>query len=108
MGKVYSVPFDPPHMDWSSDWQKQEKEYLDKLTAWCKENVRGRYKGKVVQFPAADVYAFYMILSLKHLELIHVPLGDAWQYPYIERLSAPDIRKEADIYANISKIFGGE
>jgi hypothetical protein len=107
MGKVYAPPFDPPAIDYVGDWQKQEKEYMDLLKEWCNENGSGKYKGDTVQFPVADSYAVYMIMSLKPLEMIHVPLGDAWHYQYIERLTSADVKKEADGLRQMNKIFGG-
>ena len=105
MGKVYAPPLPAINYDYNGDWQKQEEEYTDLLKEWCNKHGRGAYRGSIVQFPVADGYAVYMIISLKPLELIHVPLGDAWEYQYIERLSTSDIRKEADNYKRMSITF---
>jgi hypothetical protein len=32
-----------------------------------------------------------MVAALSHVELIHIPLWDAWEYQYVERLSKKDI-----------------
>jgi len=42
----------------------------------------------------ADGFAFYMVLSMRPLELMHIPLGDAYQFPYANRLTAKDIESK--------------
>jgi hypothetical protein len=32
-----------------------------------------------------------MVLSMRPLELMHIPLGDAYQFRYVNRLTAKDI-----------------
>jgi hypothetical protein len=46
-----------------------------------------------------------MVASMRPLELVHVPLGDAWDYPYIERLTATDIQNKIDQTKAMAKLF---
>ncbi|MBT5637977.1 MAG: hypothetical protein HOJ16_05400 [Candidatus Peribacter sp.] len=95
--KVYAPPtgIEPiPIGDWQN-WQKHEKRYTDDLNKWCKrENPSGKLVGEIVRFPVADGFAAYMVLRLRPLELIHMEIGDAWNFQYIERLTVKDIRKQ--------------
>lgn len=95
--KVYAPPtgIEPiPLGDWQN-WQKHEKRYTDDLKKWCKrENPSGKLVGEIVRFPVADSFAAYMVLRLRPLELIHMEIGDAWHFQYIERLTVKDIRKQ--------------
>ncbi len=97
MGKVYSPPkalqvprFDDCGRDFHAYDQAQAK-FVESVKTWAKTNSRGEFSGEEVFFPHADGYARYVVLSLKPVVLIHLPVGDAWQYPYIERLLAKDI-----------------
>ncbi len=99
MAKVFSgvssIPL--PVIDWSKDYKEidaQEDKYLEDLCDYAKANGKGAEAGKVVRFPYADGYAQYVILSMSPLKLIHVATGDAWDYPYVNRLTAADLRKE--------------
>lgn len=80
-----------------SEWQKLENQYISDL----KQHLQGLgYKdkntGEVIQFPAADGYAQYMVASMKPLRLIHLELGDAWCFQYAERLTAKDVQQKID------------
>ena len=89
--KVYAPPAEMKAPEWN--WKEnREAKYLKDLKAWCKKNGSGKDVGKEVQFPVADGAAVYVILSMKPCKLIHVPLGDAYNFPYIERLTPVDIR----------------
>ena len=74
--------------DFRKEFQKEEV-WADKIKEWAKTHGKGRNKGKEVNFPYADGRARYVIFEPN--ALIHLPIGDAWQYPYIERLRASDI-----------------
>lgn len=100
MTKVYlgvsSIPL--PVIDWSKDFEEidaQEDKYLEDLCAYAKVSGKGAEAGQVLRFPYADGYAQYVVLSLlSPVKLIHVATGDAWDYPYINRLTAADLKKE--------------
>lgn len=100
--KVFSPPagFEVPKFtDYKENYkealnklQKDEEKYLEDLKDWCKKNGSGKFSGKEVHFPVADGSAVYVVLSMKPCKLIHVPLGDAYSFPYIDRLTSTDIR----------------
>jgi len=82
-----------------------EKQYLADLKAMLVKRNGGKNVGEVVQFPCADSYAQYMVAGMRPLELVHIPLGDAWDYPYIDRLTASDIQDKIDQQKALEKIF---
>ncbi len=84
---------------------KAEETYLAELKAMLVKRKNGKNVGEVVQFPCADSYAQYMVASMRPLELVHLPLGDAWDYPYIERLTATDIQNKIDQQQALNKLF---
>jgi hypothetical protein len=59
----------------------------------------------VIQFPVADGYAQYMVASLSPVELIHLPLWDAWEYQYVERLTKKDIVEKINQRKAMDKLF---
>jgi len=100
MARIYGPPGELPapemdfeHFDWNA-WQKTEEEYLERLEAYCVEHGSGDCKGEIITFPVADGKAIYMVYSLSPAVLIHIPLGDAWQYRGIEHFSARGLRQE--------------
>lgn len=109
MGKIYSAPssIKAPSYAWdgTQNWQEEEKRYRNELKALLRKRKSGKYVGEVVRFPYADSHAEYMVASLRPLELVHVPLGDAWEYPYIERLTAKDITTQIEQTKRIEAIF---
>ena len=84
---------------------KAEEQYLAELKAFLLSRKRGKNVGEIVQFPCADSYAQYMVASMRPLELVHIPLGDAWDYPYINRLNATDIQNKIDQQQALNKLF---
>ena len=40
------------------------------------------------------------------LLIIHLPLMDAWEFQYIERLTAKDIKEKIDNEKKLAKFFG--
>ena len=82
-----------------------EEQYLADLKEFLLSRKRGKNIGEVVQFPCADSYAQYMVASMRPLELVHIPLGDAWDYPYISRLTATDIQNKIDQQQALNKLF---
>ena len=85
--------------------QKNEDDYISSLKKFCNENGKGKYKGEIVRFQYADGYAQYMVFSSRPCELIHLEIGDAWDYPYIERLTAKDIIYEIESEEKLKKLM---
>lgn len=84
---------------------KAEKEYIEAIRKLCEENYSGKYVGKIARFPVADGYAEYMIASLRPLKVIHLPIGDAYRYPYAERLHSKDFKATVDSQEAMERIF---
>jgi hypothetical protein len=70
---------------------KAEAKYAKKFKDYCIKHGKGKYKGETVKFSVADGYAIYYILECSPMELIHYDEGDAYNFPYIERLNKSDI-----------------
>lgn len=100
MAKIYSPPKEigePPHfvIDKSiDDVLKEEEAYTQKVVDWAKAHGSSDLRGELIRYPYADGYALYVVYSLKPATLIHVPVGDAWQFPYVDRFTAKDIKKD--------------
>lgn len=88
------------------DYWKESEAYLSKIQEWAKQNGKGPERGKVIRFGVADGQAQYVVVSLRPAVLIHVDTGDAYQFPYIERLTAADLRKRVVAGEAINKLFG--
>jgi len=98
MGKIYSTPksLSVPEFDDLDTYEERVEQYQNDLRDWCIQHGNGKHRGKVASFPYADGSARYYIVSLRPLKLVHDATGDAWHYPYIERLTAKDIRDRAN------------
>ena len=107
---IYAAPeeFQQPKLDFLNfaKYQKEEEEYLEKLQAYCKENSDSKYAGEIVRIPHADSSANYMVASLRPLELIHIPTGDAWDSPLAELLTAKKVKEMIDGEKKMAKLFG--
>jgi hypothetical protein len=110
--KIYSPPneignapdFPLPFTEESyKQFQVDEQSWIDKLSEWCRFHGKGPNAGKEVAFPQGDGAARYMVLT--NTSLVWMPLGDAWQYPYIERLTAKDIKQRIEQAEKISALF---
>lgn len=105
MGKIYSAPEDigpvPEMSDFMVDGkfsmnrlEEVEERWTKKLRDWCKANSPGhKYVGEIIRQGVADGYAQYMVLSLRPLALIHLPLGDAYQFQWAHRWTASDVKE---------------
>ena len=110
MSKVYLPPasIPVPQFDWEDfeGYQKLENKFIDDLKQFCKQRNSGEYIGEVIKFPVADSYALYMVASLSPIELIHLPLMDAWEFQYIDRLTVQDIKEKINNEKKLAKFFG--
>ena len=88
MAKIYSVPksINVPQLvvngkfDYK-DYQERVNKFYEELAAVLKKhNPDGECVGEVIQFPVADSYAFYMVVGLKPVELVHLPIMDGWDF----------------------------
>ncbi len=80
-------------------FEKELKEYL------AKNNFKGKNAGEIIRFPVADSYAEYMVVSMKPARLLHMPLGDAWDFQYAHLLTAKEIQEKIDQQNALKKLF---
>lgn len=115
MGKIYNPPttIEIPQLNFKdiNGYNKACDKYISDLKDWCiiRVNAVGAdttHIGEVIRFPVADGYAEYMVASLKPVQLIHIPLWDAWDYPYIHKLSKKEIVEKINQQKSIKKLFG--
>jgi len=85
--------------------EEVEKKWTDELRVWCKTQSAGKYIGEIVQQGVADGYAQYMIFSLKPLGLIHLSLGDAYQFEWAHRWTASDVKMMVEREKKIQSLF---
>jgi hypothetical protein len=109
MAKIFNPPSSiiQPEFDWKNIdafYSAQEK-YISDLKDFCLKRKKGKDVGEVIKFQVADGYAEYMIASLRPLELIHIPVADAYKFPYIERLTEADIVQKLDFQNKLKKLF---
>lgn len=112
MATVYNppeeIPWEKPdyrNYDFRKE-QLREKEYANKLAAWCKARCKGDCVGEIIDKVVADGYAQYMVESEKPLRLIHLPFGDGYSAGAVwERgLRLTDVRQM--VKNNRNPLFG--
>jgi hypothetical protein len=104
--KIYSAPTEIKYsIDYSGDWQAQERAYMGKLTKYVMQHGSGKNKGKIVSYPVADGYARYMIFSEKPAALIHIPTGDAWHYSMVTRFTMKEVLADIAREEKFNKLF---
>jgi hypothetical protein len=115
MGKVYLAPkgYDAPDIqdytkagNFNKYFEDCEK-YVDRLKKVTRESYQDQCPeaGKEIRYPVGDGYARYVIARLRPVELVWLDVGDKWQYEYIHRLTASDIRKELKRSESLKKLF---
>jgi hypothetical protein len=111
MATAFSAPegFDPPAFNMDT-WQRDEQDYLVRLSDRCKMNGTSDLLGETIQFPRGDGYAVYMVWNTRPLELIHVAIGDAWQVEdaLIRGLRVSDIQRQVDRAAAMRALFASK
>lgn len=110
MAKVYSAPkeIEPPSFNFKDMTEYEES--ISKYEAAIKAHIEslGYHNpetGKVIRFGVADGYASYMVISLKPVSLIHLEIGDAYQFQYAHLLTAAEIRKCMKREESLRSIF---
>jgi len=109
MGRIYSGvnEFTVPKLtNPNSDTYINEcKKYIEQIKQFAKKNGKGAEAGKEISFPVGDGKAIYIVLSLKPIKLIHLDIYDCWNFPYINRLTAKDIKEKIKQQEKINKLF---
>ena len=110
MATIYAAPEEIkiPKLDFSdmAKYRREQEEYLAELKKYCQEdNDDEEYVGEIVRIPVADGNAEYMVASLKPLELIHIPLGDAYDSEFAELLTLAKVKQKIDGAKRLAKLF---
>ena len=77
-------------------YEAECKRFKDELREFLVKRNPSEYVGEIISFPVADSSAEYMVAALKPIQLVHIPLWDAWHYEYAHRLTAKDIKEKID------------
>jgi hypothetical protein len=110
MADIYSAPKEIklPKLDFT-DMQVYNKDcerYVSDLVKHIKDmGYKGKNVGEIVRFAVADGYAEYMVLSMKPMKLIHIPLGDAYEFQYAHLMTASEINKKLEGQKIMAKLF---
>jgi hypothetical protein len=88
--------------------RKNEKEYIEAVRAFCKEQRSTPDTGKEIKFPIADGYARYMILDYRSIILLEV--GDVYQIPdaHARGLRKADLVQKVKQEEAISALFSAQ
>jgi hypothetical protein len=110
MAKIYNVPegIEVPSLDVKDirGYDAKCDKFRDDIKQWLKDNGwTGKHSGVSISFPVADGYAEYIVVSLKPVQLIHIPVWDAWHYPQAEYLTAKEINDKIDSQERLAKLF---
>lgn len=119
--KVYSLPAElpapkPDYRNYDHDREmRREEEHKQKLKEWLLANgYTGKRTGETVSFGVGDGAAQYMLAEGRQSILIHLPYGDAYQYPDVRFLPKAEIIRRIDgdkklksLFAEQSKSRGG-
>jgi hypothetical protein len=110
--EVYKAPdgVELPEIDWANfnheEYEAANQKYLDDLKAKLQEmGYKGKNMGEVIKFPFADGYAMYMVASMNPLKLIHIALGDAWDYPNVDLMTPVRVQEMIDQQKALEEIF---
>ncbi len=97
MAKIFSAPkgveLPPTKFTSLAKYQQDCDDYEKKLKEKLLEfNPGGKNVGEIIRFQVADGYAQYMVASMKPLQLVHLEIGDAYNFEYANRLTAKDVQ----------------
>ncbi len=132
MTKVFALPLevsDPPAFedsfvdgkyDYKLDDQLHEK-WLGELADYARDQARircekrggkkpGNLVGSIIRFPVADGAAQYMVWNHSPLELIHLPIHDAWNADEmtLRGLRLKDVRAMVDRSERLTALFASD
>ena len=110
MAKIFNPPSSiaQPKLDFKdmAKYRQDCKQYEADLKAFLvSKNPNAKNVGEVIRFPVADGYAEYMVASMKPVQLVHIPLGDAWDFQYVHLLKAKDVQEKIDQQKAMEALF---
>ncbi len=110
MAKVYLPPssIPVPEFDWENQekYREDEKTFIENLTKFVKRRKKGDLIGEIIRFQVADGYAQYMVAGLKPVELIHLPLMDAYQSEFADLMTAERVKEMIENSRRMAELFG--
>lgn len=80
-----------------------EKAFVQRVKNYAKAFGKGEFAGEEIRFSVADGYARYIVLT--PTSLMYLPLGDAYQFQYANRLTAKDLKAEVTRQRAFEAIF---
>ena len=88
------------------EYQKNEDKYIADIKKELKSmGYNGKNFGEIIMFPVADGNALYMVVSMRPLKLMHLPLGDAWDFQYAHLLTAKEVNEKIEGQKAWEKVF---
>ena len=110
MAEIFSSPkgVEIPKFDWSDIKKYNEDivQYKAELKAMLIEHVsKGKLVGEVIKFPVADGHAEYMVASMSPLKLVHLPIGDAWDFQYVNLLTSKEVKEKIEAEKKLAEFF---
>lgn len=115
MAEVFNPPANipVPELNFSDidEYNKACDKFEADLKEFCidrakKSGADTKYIGDVIKLPYADSYAIYMVASLKPVQLIHIPIWDAWDCFLAKRLTKKDIVDMIESQKKLKELFG--
>lgn len=110
MAEIFSAPEEikQPELNFES-FDKYEQE-CDQYLIDLKDHIqsmgyKGKNVGEIIRLPWADGSADYMVLSMRPMRLIHIPLGDAWDHPDADQLTAKRVQEKLDSQKAMELLF---
>lgn len=90
-------------------YQSECDKYINDLKGILIKRKKGdKQVGEVIKFQVADGYALYMIASMKPLELVHIPIGDAYEFGYVDLLTHKEVNELIKKEKMLNRLFGGK
>jgi len=123
MAKIYDAPQEMKTPDFTYDqnghpdiqkYKEDNEKYIKELKVLLlkRKNILSgtwsgpeKYVGEIVRFPVADGHAEYMVASMKPLELVHLPLSDAWYAADVHLLTAKEVTERLVSEKKMKELF---
>jgi len=112
--QIFDVPEEVKVPQIRFDGKFNLKEYNEEVEKFYKDLKQhlidlgwvGEHTGETIRFPVADGYAEYMVFNLNPVMLVHLPLGDAWEFEYVHLLNKTEVLKNIKQQKALAEIFG--
>jgi len=123
MAKIYNTPKEMKTPDFTYDqnghpdikkYEEDNEKYIEELKDLLlkRKNISPgtwsgpeKYVGEIIRFPVADGHAEYMVASMIPLELVHLPLSDAWHFQYVHLLTAKEVTEKLVGQKKMKELF---